>query len=115
MVLVLFLSAVVGGVALTFAQPITDMLGTENGTIAPILLRLAVLAILCEPLSLMPLSLVQSRVESRRFLVISVSQFLVRVVLCFLLVGWCRLGAWGVLSATVGTSAVYGVVLCGRE
>jgi O-antigen/teichoic acid export membrane protein/asparagine synthetase B (glutamine-hydrolysing) len=115
MLLVFAFSAVIGGAALAFAQPITELLATKNGAIPPNLLRLAVLAILLEPLSLMPLSLVQSRVQSSTFLVISVSQFLVRVLLCLLLVGWFQLGAWGVLSATVTTSAAYGVVLTGRE
>jgi O-antigen/teichoic acid export membrane protein len=63
----------------------------------------------------MPLALIQSRVHSGSYLLISVSQFLVRVGLCFLLVGWFGLGAWGVLAATVSTSAVYGVALSGRE
>jgi O-antigen/teichoic acid export membrane protein len=115
MLLVVVFCAVIGGSALAFAQPMTLLLATERGTISPNLLRLAVLAILLEPFSLMPLALIQSRVHSGKFLVVSVSQFLSRVVLCFLLVGWFQLGAWGVLGATVCTSAVYGVVLSGRE
>ncbi len=115
MLLVGCFCATIGGAALVGAGPLTDLLATDNGKIAPNLFRLAVLAILLEPLSLMPLALFQIRVHSGRFLVISASQFLVRVLLCFLLVGGCRMGAWGVLLATVATSGVYGVALSFRE
>src|SRR5271165_3583902 len=72
MLLVVVFCAVIGGSALAFAQPMTLLLATERGTISPNLLRLAVLAILLEPFSLMPLALIQSRVHSGKFLVVSV-------------------------------------------
>jgi O-antigen/teichoic acid export membrane protein len=117
MLLVALSCGLIGALAVTFAQPISELLTTStesiNQSIQPDLLRLAVLAILLEPLSQMPLALIQSRVHSGTYLLVSVSQFTVRVALCFVLVGWLRWGVWGVLLATVSTSAVYGMVLSG--
>src|SRR5262249_33302608 len=79
------------------------------------LLRLAILAILLEPLSQIPLTLVQARVESTRFVAITLSQFLVRVVLCVLFVKFLDGGVAGALAATVVMGAVFGLGLCTRQ
>jgi O-antigen/teichoic acid export membrane protein len=117
MLLVLCFCALIGALAIAFAQPISELLSNNNESINESipsdLLRLAVLAILLEPLSQMPLALIQSRVHSGTYLLISVSQFMVRVGSCFLMVGLFRWGAWGALLAIVSTSAVYGIVLSG--
>jgi O-antigen/teichoic acid export membrane protein len=108
-----------GGLILACAQPLTRWLSEvsdrEGGTLDPNLFRLAVLAILLEPLSLMPLTLIQARVQSLLFVFISVSQLLVRIALLILFVyvlGW---GAAGVLLGTTLTAALFGIALTARE
>jgi O-antigen/teichoic acid export membrane protein len=79
------------------------------------LLRLAVLGILLEPMVLIPLALIQARVESATFVFITFSQLILRIVLVVVLVVWLQWGAYGVLAATAITSGLYGVALCFRE
>ena len=67
--------------------------------LSPDLLRLAVLAVLLEPLAMMPLALLQARVESAAFVVVTFSQFVVRVALCVLFVVVLR---WGVAGRAYG-------------
>jgi O-antigen/teichoic acid export membrane protein len=104
-----------GGLVLGFSRPLSQWLGSTQDAIAPNLFRLAVLGILLEPFTLIPLSLIQSRVESLTFVVITLSQFAVRVTLCVVLVAWLRWGVAGVLTATAVTAGVYGVALSARE
>jgi O-antigen/teichoic acid export membrane protein len=113
-------TCLVGGVpVLTFAEPISRWLSAaleQGGTaVTPGLLRLAVLGIILEPWTLLPLALVQARVESTTFVLITLSQFVVRVSLCVLLVAWLNLGVAGVLAATALTGAMYGIGMSARE
>ena len=106
----------VGGLLMmAFAGAISDALSAFGPGLRPDLLRLAVLAVLLEPLSLVPLTLIQSRVESTRYVLVTVSQFVVRATLCVVLVAWLDWGVAGVLAATALTCAAYGVYLTGRE
>jgi O-antigen/teichoic acid export membrane protein len=108
-----------GGLIFALARPMSgwlDLLWQRDGPpLQPQLLRLAVLAILLEPLSLIPLTLIQARVESTLFVVISVSQLLVRVGLLLILVYGLGWGVAGVLTATAATAALYGIGLSLRE
>jgi O-antigen/teichoic acid export membrane protein len=108
-----------GGPVLLLARPIGGWLSAaleHSGTaINGGLLRLAVLAVLLEPLTLIPLALIQARMESIVFVVITLSQFLVRVGLSVLLVWGLGWGVTGVLAANALTAALYGAVLCARE
>jgi O-antigen/teichoic acid export membrane protein len=112
-------SLVGGGAVLALAGPLSRLLGDFMHQDAPgisaWLLRLAVLAILLEPLSQIPLTLIQARVESVRFVTITLTQFLVRVGLCVLLVKYLHGGVAGALGATVLMGAVFGLGLCTRE
>jgi O-antigen/teichoic acid export membrane protein len=113
-------TCLVGGApVLLLADPISGWLSAalEHGgtAIDAGLLRLAVLAVLLEPLTLIPLTLIQARMESTTFVLITLTQFLVRVALCVLLVvvlGW---GVTGVLASTVLTAILYGAGLSVRE
>jgi O-antigen/teichoic acid export membrane protein len=100
-----------GGLVLACAAPLTSCLNTPS----PGLLRLAVLVILLEPFNLLPLALIQARVESLSFVLITLTQFLMRVTLSIILVGVLGWGIAGVLTATALTLLVYGVFLSGRE
>jgi len=79
------------------------------------LVYLAVAGILLEPLSLLPLTLIQARVESGTYVVVVVAQFLFRVGLCILLVRFLRWGVAGALAATAATGAAFGLALSARE
>jgi O-antigen/teichoic acid export membrane protein len=112
-------SLLVGGPIFGFAEPIagwlTTQLGNGRAVIDGHLLRLAVLGILLEPLVLIPLALIQARVESVTFVVITFSQLVVRIALVVVLVVWLGWGAEGVLAATAITAGLYGVTLSMRE
>ncbi len=79
------------------------------------LIRLAVLGILLEPLSLVPLVLLQARVRSLAYVLVVVGQFLVRVGLSILLVSVLDWGVAGALTATALTGALFGAALSARE
>jgi O-antigen/teichoic acid export membrane protein len=113
--LLFFGCVLVGGLVLGFSRPLSQCLGSTQDAIAPNLFRLAVIGILLEPFTLIPLSLIQSRVESLTFVIITLSQFVLRVTLCVILVAWLHWGVEGVLTATAVTSGAYGVVLSFRE
>jgi O-antigen/teichoic acid export membrane protein len=108
-----------GGPVLALAGPFSRWLSAalEGGAaaISVGLLRLAVLGILLEPLTLIPLALIQARVESTTFVLITLSQFVVRVTLCVVFVALLGWGVTGVLTATALTGAAYGVGLSLRE
>src|SRR5579875_2188615 len=78
-----------GGLILALAGPLSGLLNqlvhSGGAPIHPGLLRLALLAVLLEPFVQLPLTLLQARVESVRFVSINVSQFLLRIALCVLL------------------------------
>src|SRR5262245_31447832 len=70
-----FTCLVGGGPVLLLAEPISgwlsSVLGQGETVISPGLLRLAVLGILLEPWTLLPLALIQARVESLTFVLIT--------------------------------------------
>ena len=80
-----------------------------------LLLTLAVISIIIEPLSLMPLALIQARVESAVYAVVVVAQFLFRIGLCIFLVRVMHWGALGALSATAISGVLFGSALSLRE
>jgi O-antigen/teichoic acid export membrane protein len=108
-----------GGLVLAMAGPLTGLLNgfmhRDAPGISAWLLRLAILAILLEPLSQIPLTLIQARVESIRFVSITLTQFLVRIGLCVLFVKCLNGGVAGALGATALMGAMFGVGLCLRE
>jgi O-antigen/teichoic acid export membrane protein len=113
--LLLLFCALGGGIVLGGAGPLSHWLGFTDKSAGSNLFCLAVLGILLEPFTLIPLALIQSRVESLTFVAITLSQFLVRVTLCVILVAWLDWGVWGVLTATAVTAGLYGVTLSFRE
>ena len=73
------------------------------------------LTILLEPLTLLPLALMQARVESLGFVLVMLGQCVLRVGLSVVLVAVCGLGVGGVLAATALTSILLGAGLSVRE
>jgi len=79
------------------------------------LLSLAVVSIIIEPFALMPLALIQARVESAIYAVVVVTQFLFRIGLCIFLVRVLHWGPLGALTATAVSGVVFGLALSLRE
>ena len=108
----------VGLVALLLLGPsldsmlFSDAVGVDHPRL---LLTLAVVSILIEPFCLMPLALIQARVESAVYASVVVAQFLFRIGLCIFLVRVMHWGALGALSATALTGVVFGTTLSLRE
>ena len=116
MVLLLGVCLLGGALVMILAGPICRVFRPGSGpAVEPNLLRLAVLAVLLEPLTLMPMALLQARLESATFVAITGSQFAVRVLLTVALTVWLPWGVMGVLTATAVTTGTYGVVLSLRE
>ena len=99
-----------GGLVFLFARPLSHWLKAEPG-----LLRLAVVAVVCESLYLLFLALAQARLESLFFVVVSVGQFLTRAALVLLLVLGLHHRAEGVLLAGSLASGGFVVALLARE
>ncbi len=108
-----------GGLVLAAAGPLSQALGqalqSEGPGVSAGLLRLAVLAILLEPLAIVPMTLIQARVQSTLFVTVTLSQFLVRLMLCVVLVAGLGWGVAGVLLATLLTTGTFGLGLCAWE
>jgi O-antigen/teichoic acid export membrane protein len=104
---------------LAAAGPLSRGLGhalhSEGPGVSAGLLRLAVLAILLEPLAIVPMTLIQARVQSTLFVTVTLSMFLTRLTLCVALVAGLGWGVAGVLLATVLTTGAFGVGLCAWE
>ena len=116
MVLLLGVCLLGGALVMVVAGPLCDIFRHGHGSgVEPNLLRLAVLAVLLEPLTLMPMALLQARLESATFVAVTASQFVVRVLLTVLLTVVLPWGVMGVLTATAVTTGTYGVVLSLRE
>jgi O-antigen/teichoic acid export membrane protein len=118
-------SAVVGGgLAVLFLPGLCERVApllndAPASTGAPVLgtglFRLAVVGILLEPFSLVPLTLIQARLESATYVVIVVCQLLVRVTLSIVLVRCLAWGVGGALAATACTGLLFGLLLSARE
>jgi O-antigen/teichoic acid export membrane protein len=104
-----------GGLALLLAGPLDVVLARHGHGLGAGLVRLAVLTILLEPLTLLPLALMQARVESLGFVLVTLGQFVLRVGLSVVLVAVYGLGVGGVLAATALTSILVGAGLSVRE
>jgi O-antigen/teichoic acid export membrane protein len=118
--LALFGCTCLGGVlVLGLAGPLSGWLSTvvRDGTpaVSAGLVRLAILGILLEPLTQIPLTLIQARLESATYVALTVSQFVVRVTLLIVVVRLLNGGVAGALAATALTAACYGVGLSARE
>jgi O-antigen/teichoic acid export membrane protein len=89
--------------------------GTHDIERPRLLLMLAVISIIIEPFSLMPLALIQARVESAVYVVVVVAQFLFRIGLCIILVRFLHWGPLGALTATATCGVLFGLTLTLRE
>ncbi len=104
-----------GSVVLVGAHPLCQWLSGPEQPIGPGLFGLAVLGILLEPFTLIPLALMQSRVESKTFVLITLAQLLLRITLTVVFLTWLDWGVHGVLLATALTTGLFGITLSLRE
>ncbi len=108
-----------GGLVLAMAEPLSGLLGRfMHAGDAPIgagLLRLALAAIFLEALSQVPLTLLQARIESVHFVILNLSQFLLRITLCVWFVKYMHGGVAGALASSAVVGAVFSLSLCLRE
>jgi O-antigen/teichoic acid export membrane protein len=108
-----------GGLMLASAGPLSGLLNQfihpGDAPIGAGLLRLALLAVLLEPFIQVPLTLLQARVESVRFVTINVGQFFLRIALCVLFVKYLHGGVAGALASSVTIGLLFGLALCFRE
>ena len=110
LLLVLGVSLLLGAVALMSASAVAERLRVETHT-----LILAVFAVILEPFHLLPLALMQARLESTRFVAVTVCHFLARVILSIVFVTRLHWGVAGVLGATAVTGALFAVALTGAN
>lgn len=108
-----------GGLVLALAEPLSGLLGrfmhTGDAPIGAGLLRLALAAIFFEAFTQVPLTLMQARVESVRFVILNVGQFVLRIALCVLFVKYMHGGVAGALASSAVVGAVFSLALCLRE
>ncbi len=106
LVLYVFSALLGGGLALgalpeicnRFAPSLTHMTGSGGAPAMGMgLFRLAILGILLEPFSLVPLTLIQARVESVTYVIVVVGQLLLRITLSIILVRYLN---WGVAGGS---------------
>lgn len=112
-------AGLLGGTVLALlAGPIWAGLGIEqpSGALSgPVLLRLAFLSVLIDPFCIVPMILLQVRLESRLYLLLSVSRVAARLALCSLLMFGLGLGIGGALLGTVMLNATFATCMAVRE
>ena len=96
-----------GGLLLALAPMLAGLLGLPD----PWTLRLGILAILLEPFSLIPLSLMQARTQSLAYAAVVLGQFVARVGSAIAFVAFLGWGAAGALASVAATGAVFGLCL----
>ncbi len=96
---------------LALSPLLAPLLGIEN----PLLLVFGVVTVLAELFLIIPLSLMQARVESLAFVIVSVLMLVVRVALAVVFVAVLGWGVWGVYGSLLLTFIPFGAVLTGRE
>jgi O-antigen/teichoic acid export membrane protein len=100
-----------GGTILALSPFLAPRLGIAN----PWLLVFGVLAVLAELFLVIPLCLMQARVESMAFAVFSVLMLLIRIGLAVVFVAVFRWGVWGVYGSLLATFVPFGAALTWRE
>jgi O-antigen/teichoic acid export membrane protein len=105
-------SACLGGIALTLllVHPLHSLYLTQVSH-REWLLMIVLFGILLEPFTMLPLALLQSRMQSTRFVLTALAQFLTLIGVRTVLIVWLGWGVAGVLTGTLLTTAGYGVLL----
>lgn len=105
-------AAVIGLVfVMVLARPLGELLQLENGD----LLTIVVLANLVDGVGVVIQAANQARTESGFYVLISLAQFLAKVLLCILFVAVLGWSIWGVVAASLVRSIAFALVLVHRE
>ncbi|MGA2030670.1 MAG: oligosaccharide flippase family protein [Thermoguttaceae bacterium] len=96
---------------LTLSPILAPLLGIAN----PWLLVFGVVTVLAELFLVIPLTLMQARVESLAFVTVSLLMLIVRVGLAVVFVAVMGWGVWGVYGSLLISFVTFGAVLTGRE
>lgn len=105
---VIGMALLLGGVVIVaLSGPLSDFMSVENAT----LFACGVLTVMLQGAMVMPLAMMQARLESRRYAIITVSMSLCQVVLAVTAVAVLGWGIWGVVAALAGTFGGFGLVL----
>ena len=98
-------------IVLLFARPLSALLGVSS----PGMFSLGVIAILLQATTMVPLSLMQARMDSRSYVISTVSISLCHVGGALVAIGLFGWGVWGVLAALALAYGGMGIVLTLRE
>lgn len=109
--LVLLIVLSFGTLSVVFSGWLAQLAGIKD----PDLLSLGIIASLSEALLIVPLALIQARIESTTFVVVSLGMLVCRVALCILALAYFQLGLFGVLWSSIVVSVGFGGLLTARE
>jgi O-antigen/teichoic acid export membrane protein len=108
----LFLVVLAGALFTCAAAPwLVEWLGLASEE----LLIFGMTTVLLESLVIIPLALMQARIESGRYVATTFSIFLARVILTIYLVSFLGLGLWGILIGRAAIAIFFGALLNGLE
>ena len=111
LILVFAVAAAATCILMLTAGPLAHAVGITS----PSILRLAFLVVMFEAIATIPLVIAQARLESGFYVGTTFFQFLIKVSLGILFVVGFQWGIWGVLLASVLTSATFAIGLTVRE
>ncbi len=100
-----------GTLVVAFARPLGALIGVDS----PVLTAVGILVPFLDCVTVVPMCLAQSRIESVYYVCVSLAAFVCRVSLITLAVAGLGWGIWGVLWASIATAIIFGVVLNVRE
>jgi len=100
-----------GSLVIVFAGTLGTLIGIDD----TVLLAFGVLAFLLESTTLIPLVLMQARLESGSYVCTTVAMLLCRITLAILAIAVLGWGIWGVFASTAVTAGTFGLVLTLRE
>ncbi|GHT32761.1 hypothetical protein FACS1894214_4700 [Planctomycetales bacterium] len=98
-------------VCIVFSTYFDCFLKTNN----PQLLAFGMTVALMETIIAIPMTLIQARLESIRYVLISWTVMFLRVGLCVLFVAVLHWGIWGIFASSFCTFALFGIILNVRE
>ena len=97
------------------AAAVAPFLDAISGIGDPALVVFGIVMIMLEGTTVVPLALIQARVESAYYVAVMTAMFCLRVSLTIVAVAGLGWGVWGVLGAAAVNFGVFGVLLSWRE
>lgn len=101
----------IGGTLLLFGEPLAHFVHVQESDV----LVFAILVAFLDGLLVVPLAVMQARIEPLHFIAVSIGLLLTKIALCVVLVVYYERGIWGVLIASAVSTGTFGVLLTLRE